>query len=256
VIVEKPMAHSVVQAQKLVEAASSRKLVYSVGFMKRYDPGVQAAKKALDEIVAESRLGRMLLARFYDFSNAYAVPPPPHVRPKESRTERFATWPLYPDWLPEHFRTLYHWFLNVASHDINLIRLFFPNGVEVVSAHCDGSAAVTATLKRGDLTIVVEVANAVAGRWLEGAEFLFEFGRVRLVIPSPMATDAVSGVLIDDQRRGLTDERIAIGSGWSFARQAAGFVDALQGLAPPATSGEDGLGDMVLTEQIWRRMTV
>jgi predicted dehydrogenase len=256
VMAEKPMAHSAEQAQRLVDAASRRKLVYAVGFMKRYDPGVRAAKALVDEVVADGRLGRMLLARFYDFSDAYAVAPPPHVRPKESRPERFATWPLFPDWLPEAYRSVYPWFINVASHDINLLRLFFPRDVEVMGAHCDGASSVVATLRKGDVNIVLEVTKSAAGRWIEGVELLFEHGRIQVLIPSPMATDNVSEVWVDDARRGLVGDRVTAGTGWSFARQAAGFVDALTGTAAPQTSGEEGLADMVLTEQIWRRMTV
>jgi predicted dehydrogenase len=256
VMAEKPMAHSVEQAQRLVDAASRRKLVYAVGLMKRYDPGVQTAKALVDEVVADGRLGRMLLARFYDFSNAYAVAPPPHVRPMESRPERFATWPLFPDWLPEAYRSVYPWFINVASHDINLLRLFFPRDVEVMGAHCDGTSSVVATLRKGDINIVLEVTKTAAGRWIEGGDFLFEHGRIQVLIPSPMATESVSEVLVDDARRGLVGERVSAGTGWSFARQATGFVDALTGTAAPQTSGEEGLADMVLTEQIWRRMTV
>lgn len=256
VLVEKPMAHSAGQAERLVAAAAAHKRIYAVGFMKRYDPGVAAAKALVDEVTADGRLGRMLLARFYDFSNAYARTPPAHVRATESRVERFPVWPLFPDWLPDQFRGIFPWFLNVASHDVNLMRLFFPDGIEVVSAHCDGSASVVATLRKGNTPILLEIAKTAAGRWVEGADFLFEHGQIRLVIPSPMATEAVSEVLLDDAKRGLTSERIATGQGWSFARQASGFVDALAGKAPAATSGAEALADMVLTEAIWRRMTV
>jgi predicted dehydrogenase len=95
VMAEKPMAHSAEQARRLVDAARSRGLTYMVGYMKRYDPGIRAAKALFDEVMAEGRLGRLLLARFYDFSNAYAVAPPPHVRPNESRVQRFETWPTH-----------------------------------------------------------------------------------------------------------------------------------------------------------------
>src|SRR6202022_2822728 len=169
-----------------------RKLIYAVGFMKRYDPGVQAAKALVDEVVVDGRLGRMLLARFYDFSNAYAVAPPPHVRPQESRTERFSTWPLYPTWLPERHQSIFPWFVNVASHDINLLRLFFPQGVEVMGAHCDGASSVVATLRRDDINVVLEVTKSTVGRWIEGIDFLFEHGQIRVLIPSPMATENVS----------------------------------------------------------------
>jgi len=49
VLVEKPMAHTIDQARRLVEAAAAGQRIYAVAFMKRYDPGVQAAKALLDE---------------------------------------------------------------------------------------------------------------------------------------------------------------------------------------------------------------
>jgi predicted dehydrogenase len=252
VLAEKPMAHSVEQAEQLVEMAESRGLIYAIGYMKRYDPGVQATRLLFDEVVAQGRLGRLLLARFYDFSSAYAVPPPPHVRPRESRTERFPTWPPYPSWLPEQHRGLFAWFLNAASHDVNLLHFFFPRGLEVISAHCGGDTSVVATMRQGDASVVLEVAKAAVGTWLEGIDFLFERGRISVVIPSPMATDSVSQVIVDDPARGIRDESMRVEPGWSFARQARGFVDALVGTATPMTSGKDGLADMVLTEEIWR----
>jgi len=254
VMAEKPMAHSVDQASRLVEEAVARRLIYSIGFMKRYDPGVQAAKTLLDEMITEGRLGRLLFARFYDFSNAYAVPSPPHVRPIESRSERFPTWPTYPSWLPEQYRTAYAWFLNVASHDVNLLRYFFADSVEVTSACCLGDASVIATMRHGDVSIALEVTKSAVGRWIEGMDFLFERGQVRVVIPSPMATQNVSEVILDDERRQIVGERVRTGKGWSFALQAAGFVDALIGLRPPLTRGEQGLDDMRLIEQIWQRV--
>jgi len=47
---------------------------------------------------------------------------------------------------------------------------------------------------------------------------------------------------------------IASGTGWSFQRQAAGYLDALSGHAAPMTSGKDGLRDLELSERIWRRI--
>jgi len=254
VLAEKPMAHSVKQAKELVEAAAAKNLLYAIGFMKRYDPGIQAAKSLFDRVVLDNELGRLLFVRIYDFSNSYAVSPPPHVRPKESRTERFATWPLYPSWLPERYRAAYAWFLNSASHDVNLLRYFFPKDVEVVAAYCAADTSVVATLRCAETAIVLEIAKSTAGCWLEGIEFLFERGRIKVAIPSPMATECVSNVLLDDQRRGIVGERIQTGQGWSFARQAAGFVDALDGAELPLTTGEEALADMILTEEIWRRV--
>lgn len=254
VMAEKPMAHTADQAHRLADAAAERGLTYAVGFMKRYDPGVQAAKALFDEVIADGRLGPLLLARFYDFSSNYAHPVPPHTRPAESRTERFATWSLCPDWLPERFRELYPWFLNAASHDVNLLRYFFPGAIDVEGATCADDGSVTAMLRLEGVAIVLEIARTAAGRWIEGAEFLFERGRIAAMIPSPMDTGAVTEVILDDPGKGRSRQRVETGKGWSFARQAEGFIDALTGKAPPLTDGAEGLADMELTEAIWRRI--
>jgi predicted dehydrogenase len=254
VLAEKPMAHSVEQARRLVDAAASRKLIYAIGFMKRYDPGVQAAKALFDEVAEQGTLGQLLHARFYDFSNSYAHPVPPHVRPKESRAERFPIWPMHPDWLPEGLRSSFAWFLNVASHDVNLLRMFFPRDLEVLSVHCVPDKSVMAMLRQGQAMISLEIVKAVTGSWIEGIDFIFERGQIKVVIPSPMATESVSTVILDDEPRKMIGKRIEVGQGWSFARQAIGFVDALTGTAAVQTSGEDAFGDMLLTEQIWRQV--
>jgi len=49
VLVEKPMASSVKEAQKIVDAAEARKLHLAVGFIERFNPGVKRVKKAIKE---------------------------------------------------------------------------------------------------------------------------------------------------------------------------------------------------------------
>ena len=254
VLAEKPMAHSAAQARRLVEAAQQRKLVYAVGYMKLFDPGVVAARAALDEIRASGRFGRLLCARVYAFSKSYAVPVPPHIRPSESRSERYPVWPTHPDWLEERYRPAYAWFLNSASHDVSLLRHLLPGPLSVTGAALPNDGAVSALLQAGDVPVQLEIARTEAGRWLEGAEFLFETGRLALSIPSPMAATEVARVTIDDPHRRLVGEVLKTGAGWSFALQARGFVGALVAGGATVGSGEAALDDMELTEAIWRKI--
>lgn len=252
VLAEKPMAHTVGQAKCLVEEAARRSLVYAVGFMKLYDPGVARARSLLEEMRASGKLGRLLSARFYDFSKSYAHPVPPHVRPQESRATRFEAWPVTPDWLSEDWKSLYPWFVNAAIHDVNLIHHFLGEQVTLRSAFAAGSEAVSAILQAGDVPVTLEITKTEAGRWIEGAEFLFEKGRIGLAIPSPMDTSAVSRVMLDDAAGPGFASPIETGTGWSFALQAKGFLDALTGSEPPRAPGAMGLRDMELTEAIFR----
>jgi predicted dehydrogenase len=251
ILAEKPMAHSVAQAERLTATAADRNLVYAVGFMKRYDPGVQAAKALFDSVIADGRLGRLLTIRAFDFSNAYAVAPPPHQRPAESRTERFAVWDTYPESLPEPLRADFAWFANAGSHDLNLLRFFCPD-LTLRAADRLPNGSVIAMLRWGEVPAMLEVSKTTAGRWLEGMEFLFERGRIAVNIPSPMAADKVAEVVLDDLAANQVGQVVPAGSGWCFARQADAFVDALTGGAPPLTAGSDGLADLVLTEKIWQ----
>jgi predicted dehydrogenase len=254
ILVEKPMAHTVEQASRLVDAARERQRVYVVGFMKRYDPGVQKAKSLFDEMVASERLGKLLCARFYDYSKTYAMPPPAHVRPRESRAVRYPVWPTWPDWLPARHRGTYERFLNAACHDVNLIGYFFPGPVDVASALASPDGAVAAVMRWENVPIILEIAMSETGRWLEGAEFLFERGRIAVSIPSPMAVNCVSNVEFDDLRVGIKGQPVETGSGWCFERQAAAFVDALVNDVAPLTPGEVALADMELIESIWRHV--
>jgi predicted dehydrogenase len=223
--------------------------------MKRYDPGIDAGRRLFTETLETGRLGRLQFARFYDHSKLYAVPPPAHRRPSESRTDRFATWPLAPDWLPSPLHDAYGWYMNAGSHDVNLMRYFFSDRLELVSAAGAGAEAVTATFRAGDdVPVALDVTRSAAGLWIEGADFLFEGGRISLRIPSPMAVDRETEIILDDGASGRIGQVVPTGKGWSFARQAAGFVDALTGTAVPATTGEEGLADIATIESIWKRI--
>jgi predicted dehydrogenase len=254
VMMEKPMAHTAVQAAKLVAAAEAADLVLAVGFMKRYDSGVQAAQRIFAELQTSRRLGNLLLARFYDFSKSYAVQPPAHTRPKESRSERFAEWPLWPEWLAESHRDTFAWFVNAGSHDLNLVNFFFANGVDVVSAFSPSSGAVVATLAAGHTPIELAIIKSAIGVWREGIELLYENGRLAVTIPSPMATDRCARVVLEENVERPERTVVEVGSGWAFEHQATGFLDALLGQNKPMTDDKDGLRDLELCEQIWRRI--
>jgi predicted dehydrogenase len=252
VLAEKPMAHTAEQAETLVRQAEASGVHYSVGYMKRFDPGIETAARTLARTRETGSMGALLAARIYDYSKSYAMTPPAHTRPRESRQVRFDTWPLWPDWLPERFREAYAWFLNAGCHDVNLMHLFLPDVDRLVGATVHPDGGVAATLEAGGVPVQLEVTKTAAGRWIEGGEFLFESGRIRFDVPSPMATGETTRVLLDDGTAGRADVPVDTGTSWSFARQAEGFVDALCGTAPVRNAGREALLDMRLIEAIWK----
>lgn len=252
VLAEKPMALTSADAHRLVEAAERHGVIYTVGFMKRCDPGVVAARQAFREVTADGTLGELVFSRFYNFTKTYAVPPPPHTRPAESRTERLPESELWPDWLPVHHRDAYGWILNAASHDLNLLHYFFDGEVIPRAARCQGKQSLNAMLETEGRPVMLEVAKSDIGTWREGAEFIFEHGRLTLEIPSPMATDATARAYVESLAKPGELLRLEADSGWSFERQAKDFLDALEGHATPLATGAEALRDMLLNDAIWR----
>lgn len=252
VFVEKPMAHTVEQAARLVDAAHAKNRLLGVAFMKRYDPGVQAAKRGFERLLASRALGPLMLVRFYDFARDYAHQPPPHKRPDESRARRFETWTSAPDWLPASRADDYAWFMNAASHDINLLHFFFPLGLRVISAASPAAGTMVATFEHGAVPVVFELAKSSSGAWIQGAEFVFEQGRLLLELPSPMAQGRASRVTIHEGAGSARVRELDVESVWSFQRQAEGFISDLLERRPPLTSGGDALEDLRLIEAIWR----
>ena len=252
VFVEKPMAHTAEQASELVAAARRNNRLLGVAFMKRYDPGVQAAKRELDRLMASQALGPMLMARFYDFARDYAHPPPPHKRPEESRLRRFDTWPTAPDWLPASRTDDYAWFMNAASHDINLLRFLFQRDLRLLAASAPGPGRLVATFECDGAPVVFELAKSASGVWAQGAEFVFEQGRLLLELPSPMAHDRVARAVVFENASGVRIRELEVEPVWCFKKQAEEFISNLLERRPPLTSGADALDDLRLIEAVWR----
>lgn len=252
VLMEKPMAHSTDQARRLVDAARAAGKTLAIGFMKRHDPGIEAARMIFAELRNNGRLGRFVYGRFFNFTHGYAVPPPPHQRPRESREARFAEWSVSPEWLSERWRDRFAWFMNSASHNVNLINFFLAEPINVASAYCGTDRAIMGALIADDVPVALECVQCNTGAWIEGFELLFERGKLTVTIPSPMAVDRASEVTL--QEIGKATARMAAESDWSFARQARHFVSILTENAVPRTSGEDGLRDLELCEALWRKI--
>lgn len=250
VLSEKPMAHTLAQARHLVDAAATRDLRYALGFMKRHDAGAQLAKRLLDDARESGALGRVLLARIYCHGGEFACGVDGFVMTDEPRPEGLALWPIAPEWLSADLAEDYAWFLNVYSHDVNLLRYLFPGPCVVKSADLSRRNGRVVLLDEGTFPIVLELAESRADQWREGAEVLFERGRLALRFSSPMERNQPARVTL--YRAGAGSTEYDVEWSWSFRRQAEAFVvDVLDG-RPPLASGQDSLEDMRLIEDIWR----
>jgi predicted dehydrogenase len=253
VLSEKPMAHTLEQATRLVDAAHRRDLCYAVGYMKRHDAGAQQMKSMLDALRASGELGRIVLLRAYCFGGEFRCGTSDFVMTDEVRPDGLAVWPLAPDWIPRESVADYAAFLNVFIHDLNIVR--FLAGVE------PRVSAVDLRRKNGGLVMldfdafpaVLEMAEIASSDWQEGVEVLFERGRLTLQFSSPMLRNVPARVELT--RVGDRAEAVVprVPWSWAFRRQAEAFVADVAARREPLASGRDSLGDLRLAEAIWSK---
>jgi predicted dehydrogenase len=252
VLSEKPMAGTAEQGERLVKAARERGLHYAVGYMKRYDEGVQAAKKMFDDALASGSLGPLLFARAHCYMGDSYCRASGHVVTDEKAPYADAGWPTAPEWLPQSRAKAYAAYVNTYSHNFNLLRYFLGKTPRVAHANLSGDAAQIAVLDFGGVPATLETGRASNRHWDEVTEFYFADGRLTVRTPPALLRNVPASVEL--YRAGKTQEILAPQCDWtwSFRRQAEAFVADVAAKRPSLNSGADALEDLRLSEALWR----
>jgi predicted dehydrogenase len=253
VFVEKPMAGSLAEAEEMVAAASNAGVKLMVGFMKRYDRGVNLSKERLDGVYANGQLGATQLVNAWCMGGDWlrnverpimtdeAVPPQPDFEPRN------------PDWMSPSRQATFNTYMNIFAHNLNLARYLFPQKLTVRGALLrEGMLNQTTHLESGGVLVNLYGVSVHSEWWLERTEVYFERGWVRVDTPSPMSEqDAAQVEVYNGETR--TTEILNGEPCWAFRAQAEHFIDCVANDRIPRSNGEDCLEDMRLMEDVFRK---
>jgi predicted dehydrogenase len=250
VITEKPMVGRLDEAEELTALARERGVLYAVGFMKRYDPGVELARALLADKLESNELGRLLavdaLCNGGDW--LHNVEAPIRVDDPAPPTAE----PTYPDACRTSERcAAYGWLLNIFSHTVNLCHDLLGGEMTPRAAHFHADRAMAATLDCGDVLVTIRGASSRAHEWREWTTLAFERGEIAIKTPTPMNRQQVARVTVLESR----DDRFATTQyhapvEWAFFRQARGFVAALAGEEPLRAPVEECLWDVRVMQRL------
>lgn len=253
VISEKPMAGNFDQASRLVQTAQENNVNYVVGFMKRYDEGVQKAKEIFDKALASSEMGKLIYARSHCFAGDSYCNPWGHIVTDEKTVYPDSGWDMSPKWLPECWKDKFQVYLNTYSHNINILRYFFGKSPRIVSSNVSRVNGQIVVLDWGDCLGVIETGMASNRGWDEVTEFFFTDGRITIKTPPALLRNTPAKIEI--YRAGKTQELQVPQTNWtwSFQLQANAFVDCLINGEESISTGKDSIEDMRVIEEIWRQ---
>lgn len=250
VLSEKPIAGNSELAATLVDMARQNNVQFSVGYMKRHDEGVQAAKAALERILVTQELGALTYVRAHCFAGDAYCGESDYERSEYPLPTGIPQWPTAPPWIPLHQQAAFDRYLNTYCHDINLIRYLVGHPI-VHNSYLQGDIGI-ALLKCQELPALLETGLMEHSGWDEHLQIFFERGWIRIRTPAPLSRDTPAVVEI---YRGIGSriEQLALPASSAFRRQAEAFIADVQSGKPRQDSAYDAQLDVELVEEIWRK---
>lgn len=261
VFMEKPMAVSTAQGERILAAAKQGNARLMVAYMKRYDAGNELVKQAVDEFRRTGELGPVTYIRTHGFcgqqwtagnsQGIFSTDEKPPAGPASSNL---------PDWLPKDKANGYLNYLQQYTHNLNLLRWLMDAGdVKVRAVDFDASNGYhgIAILEVGGVRAVIESGALSHWGWDEHTQVYFRDGWVRTEAPPLLLKNVPASVEIykagktQQVTQALPADPNARWS-WSYQREAAHFVACVRSGEPFRSSGEDTLFDVRAFETIYR----
>lgn len=255
VFMEKPMAVSVEQAERILAAARASGKRLMVAYMKRYDAGNELVKETVARYRASGELGRMLLARNHGFCGNWTAS---LDTPMETTDEKPPESPVQgPGWLPREHLNSYVGYLQQYTHNVNLLRWFLDAGENVKVKHVDldvDGYTGLAVFEMAGVRAVLESGSLSHYRWDEETSIYFQHGWVKTWAPPlllknmPAEVEIYQAGKVQEFTRPVPKPNWT----WSYKREAEYFIERVASGEPFRSSGEDTLTDVRIFEDTYR----
>ena len=256
VFVEKPMATSVAQAQRILDAAKRGGGRLMVGYMNRYDAGNLLARDWVRTLRKTTGMGKITFIRMHGFGGDWTggIDSPVDSTDEPKPSGDF----VGPDWMPAKRLADYVWYLQQFTHNVNLTRWLLDSKAQpkVVDVHLDNEKGYSGTLlmEYEGIPCNLESGNVNSHLWDDHTQIYFEGGWVKrstsplLLRNVPCEVEVYRAVPQRELIRPVPETAWS----WSYKREAQAFLRCVRSGEAFDASGEDTLIDVQLFEDIYR----
>jgi predicted dehydrogenase len=260
VFVEKPMALSGQEGDRMIEAAAQAGVQLMVGTMKRYDPAYERLLELLTD-VPDVRLVRVTtlespLAPYVAHHPLLERGPVDAGTVAElERADADAVTVALGD-ADDRTRWCYRWvLLDNLVHELNALRGALGEPTELRSADLT-ERCVGINLRFGDTDCHLSWVDLPGiARYKQEFAFYAPDRRLTLELPSPFLRSMPSKLIVEGGEPGTADaweQEEIVSFEEAFKRELIEFADCIATGREPRTSGHDGLRDLMLCEAIAR----
>lgn len=257
VLVEKPIAFNLRQADEMVQVAKENKVKLMVGYMKRYDPAFEVMKKHIAE------LKKIHLIRIHDFAGTYQInreiydlikasdldPSSLEEIIKQDQTEMLADIGKDRTDLLDAHDIMIH----LCIHDINVLHGLYGLPEKMVCAESFDGNFVTAMMQyKNGVNLIWESGNLnTMVDWDENITFYGSNKSLELKFPFPYLKNAASLVYIrENYRSSASTRQITTSYDEAFKREWRHFYDCIVNDKPAMTSPEEAREDLAFAVEL------
>lgn len=205
---EKPGANSLLEIKKLKSISKINKVFFYIGYMKRFDQGIQYLKRK----ITENKFGKIdtVFYKSYD-GNSYCSPYQ-YIKKNVNKKRK---------------KNSFSRFLNSNSHSINLLRFLFGDlKVKYKQLSPTGEGLVFFSGENNKCKIVLNNRFSSSLKWIEEIEINFQNFYVKINIPPPFLRNVNSQIKILNLKTGNIFYPHFLNT-WSFNEQIKYFIDCL-----------------------------
>ena len=259
VLVEKPIAFNLKQADAMIASAKRNRVLLMVAYMKRYDPAFEMAQ----QLVAQ--MDDIHLIHVHDFAGTYQINQDIYeleiatdlspeaigkLREQDNADILADIGPDRPDLLEAH-----DIMIHLAIHDINALHGLYGLPGKIISAQLFRNNFVTAlfeyengvrlTWETGNLTSLLD--------WDEEMKVWGKEQRVAIKFPFPYLKNAATKLIVEENDRGSAVKREIIASyDEAFKREWRHFYDCAVNDRQPLTNAVEAREDLAFAVHLMK----
>ncbi|NMB90399.1 MAG: Gfo/Idh/MocA family oxidoreductase [Chloroflexi bacterium] len=259
VLVEKPMAFNLAQADEMIASAARNHVKLMVGYMKRYDPGFEVAKQSVDA------MDKVHVIRVHDFAGTYKINNEIYdlVTPTDLNREQLSgliaqdqqdmladIGPGRSDLLEAH-----DIMIHLCIHDINVLHGMYGLPHKIHKAQLFDGTFVTALMEyENGVRCMWETGNLVdLVDWDEHIQVWGPQRRVELKFPFPYLKNAASTVHIDENQGAAAVRRSIVASyDEAFKREWRHFYHCISADRAPHTGPAEAREDLAFGVELMK----
>jgi len=257
-LVEKPIAATLEDANRMVEADRQSDATAMVAYMKRYDPAYEQATEAIDELAAIDLVtaydvdpdhGR-IIEEVYDLVEGA----PPEELIEQSVAERRSDIEQAIGTDDETLVDAYDFQLEHVCHDVNALRRLFGevDRIEHVDIFADGRYAAAHLVYEDDIRCTLETGDSER-KWFE--EFIRvdgPDGTVTVDFSNPFIKNTPTELRVKKGIEELSDAVHTPAYDESFKRELEYFIDCVEGDAEVRTPFAEARDDIEVIIDLFR----